>query len=41
MKEKGYSCSNLKPEKIYFERSNENENNYQLKLIDIEVLSNL
>jgi hypothetical protein len=41
MKEKGYSFSNLKPEGIYLVRSNENENHYQLKLIDVEVLSNL
>jgi hypothetical protein len=41
MKEKGYSYSNLKPEKIYLVHSNENENHYQLKLIDIDVLSNL
>jgi hypothetical protein len=38
MKEKGYSYSNLKPESIYLVRSKENENHYQLKLIEIEVL---
>jgi hypothetical protein len=38
MKEKGYGHSNLKPESIYLVRSKENENRYQIKLIEIDLL---